>query len=276
MNLIIQGTEIENSDLRALAKLAGASQIERITGEAFRMLDAQPHPEIESFCKQTTLDFAFVPPGKKLADFGLVVMDMDSTLLAIESIDEIADFHGIKAEVAAITQSTMRGEINFAESITRRAALLEGLPESVLQRVYDERLQLSPGAEKMLQCVQSIGIRTMVVSGGFTFFTERIMKRLGLDYAFANTLDIQNGKLTGKVLGNIIGATAKGEILEQKRDELGLSKEQVIAIGDGANDIKMLGAAGVGIAFHAKPVVQAQATYCLNHVGLDGVLNLFE
>jgi len=276
MNLIIQGTEIENSNLRAVAKLAGASQIERITGEAFRMLDAEPHPEIEAFCEETALDFAFVPPGKKLTDFGLVVMDMDSTLLAIESIDEIADFHGVKAEVAAITQSTMRGEINFAESLTRRAALLENLPENALQSVYDERLRLSTGAEKMLQRMQSAGIKTMVLSGGFTFFTERIKKRLGLDYAFANTLDIQNGRLTGHVLGNIIGATGKGEILEQIRNELGLSKEQVIAIGDGANDLKMLDAAGVGIAFHAKPVLQAHATYCLNHAGLDGVLNLFE
>lgn len=276
MNLIIQGTEIENSDLRTLAKLAGASQIERITGEAFRMLDAQLHPEIESFCKETSLDFAFVPPEKKLTDFGLVVMDMDSTLLAIESIDEIADFHGIKAEVAAITQSTMRGEIDFAESLTRRAVLLEGLQESALQRVYDERLQLSAGAEKMLQGMQSAGIKTMVISGGFTFFTERIKKCLGLDYAFANTLDIQNGRLTGRVLGNIIGATGKGEILERVRDQLGLSKEQVIAIGDGANDLKMLAAAGTGIAYHAKPILQAHATYCINHVGLDGVLNLFK
>ncbi len=276
MNLVIQGTEIENSDLRALAKLAGASQIERITGEAFRLLDTRPHPDIEPFCMEASLDFAFVSPGKKLTDFGLVVMDMDSTLLAIESIDEIADFHGIKTEIAAITESTMRGEINFSESLTRRTALLQGLPETTLQQVYDERLRLSPGAEKMLQRMQSVGIRTMVISGGFTFFADRVKTLLGLDYAFANTLDIQDGKLTGRVLGNIIGATGKGEILEQMRDRLGLSKEQVIAIGDGANDLKMLAAAGTGIAFHAKPILQAHATYCINHVGLDGVLNLFQ
>ncbi|MDT8364817.1 MAG: phosphoserine phosphatase SerB [Nitrosomonas sp.] len=276
MNLIIQGAEIENSDLRTLAKFSGANQIERITGEAFRLLDAKPHPEIEPLCKETSLDFAFVPPEKKLTDFGLVAMDMDSTLLSIESIDEIADFHGVKAEVSAITQSTMRGEINFAESLTRRAALLEGLPESALQHVYDERLRLSPGAKKMLHRMKSVGIRTMVISGGFTFFTDRVKTRLGLDYAFANTLDIQNGKLTGLVLGHIIGATGKGEILEQVRNQLGLAKEQVIAIGDGANDLKMLDTAGVGIAFHAKPILQAHATYCINHVGLDGVLNFFE
>lgn len=276
MSLIIQGAEIQNSDLRALAKLAGASQIERITGEAFRLLDAQPHPDIEPLCQEALLDFAFVPPGKKLADFGLVVMDMDSTLLAIESINEIADFHGVKTEVAAITESTMRGEINFAESLIRRTALLQGLPETALQQVYDERLRLSPGADKMLQRLQSVGISTMVISGGFTFFTDRIKTHLRLDYAFANTLDIQNGRLTGRVLGNIIGATGKGEILQRIRDQLGLSKEQVIAIGDGANDLKMLAAAGTGIAFHAKPVLRAQATYCINHVGLDGVLNLFQ
>jgi phosphoserine phosphatase len=276
MNLIIQGLDIQNSDLRAIAKLAGASQIERITGEAFRLLDAQPHPDISGYCDEAELDHSFIQSGIKLTDFALVAMDMDSTLIAIESIDEIADIHNVKPQVSEITQATMRGEINFAESLTRRTALLSGLAQDALQKVYDERLQLNPGAEKMLKKLQALGIKTMVISGGFTFFTERIKARLGLDYAFANTLDIQNGKLTGQVLGNIIGASGKGMVLKQVREALGLRKEQVIAIGDGANDLKMLAEAGIGIAFHAKPVLREKATFSINHVGLDGIINLFE
>jgi phosphoserine phosphatase len=276
MNLIIQGLDIQNSDLRAIAKLAGASQIERITGEAFRLLDAQPHPDISGYCDEAELDHSFIQSGIKLTDFALVAMDMDSTLIAIESIDEIADIHNVKPQVSEITQATMRGEINFAESLTRRTALLSGLAQGALQKVYDERLQLNPGAEKMLKKLQALGIKTMVISGGFTFFTERIKARLGLDYAFANTLDIQNGKLTGQVLGNIIGASGKGMVLKQVREALGLRKEQVIAIGDGANDLKMLAEAGIGIAFHAKPVLREKATFSINHVGLDGIINLFE
>ncbi len=276
MNLIIQGTDIQNSDLRTIAKFTKASQIEQITGEAFRLLDAQPHPDIPQYCDEAKLDYAFVQPGKKLTDFGLVAMDMDSTLLAIESIDEIADMHNVKPQVSAITQSTMRGEISFAESLTRRTALLAGLAQEALQKVYDERVRLSPGAEKMLQRLQAVGIKTMVISGGYTFFTDRIKDRLSLDYAFANTFEIQDGKLTGRVLGNIIGASGKGEILKRIRDELGLGKEQVIAIGDGANDLKMLEESGVGIAFHAKPVLREKATFSINHVGLDGIINLFD
>lgn len=276
MNLIIQGLDVQNSDLRAIAKLARASEIERITGEAFRLPDAQPHPDISGYCDEAELDHSFIQPGIKLTDFALVAMDMDSTLIAIETIDEIADMHNVKPQVSEITQATMRGEINFAQSLTRRTALLSGLAQDALQKVYDEHLQFNPGAEKMLKKLQTLGIKTMVISGGFTFFTERIKARLGLDYAFANTLDIQDGKLTGQVLGNIIGASGKGMVLKQVREALGLRKEQVIAIGDGANDLKMLAEAGIGIAFHAKPVLREKATFSINHVGLDGIIYLFE
>ncbi|SCY79581.1 phosphoserine phosphatase [Nitrosospira sp. Nl5] len=275
MNLIIQGLDIQNHDLRELAKLAGANHIERITGQAFRLENAQRRENVPEYCADAELDYAFVEQTARLSDFGLVAMDMDSTLLAIESIDEIADMHGVKPQVSEITLRTMRGEIVFAESLRQRTALLEGLDQDALQHVYDERVRLSPGAEKMLQRMKSAGLRTMVISGGFTFFTDRIKTKLEFDYAAANTLEIVDGKLSGKVLGEIIGAQGKADMLKRVREELGLKREQVIAIGDGANDLKMLEEAGVSIAYHAKPIVQKKATYTISHVGLDGVVNLF-
>jgi phosphoserine phosphatase len=201
-------------------------------------------------------------------------MDMDSTLITIECIDEIADMQGLKPQVSAITEFAMRGEIDFAESLRRRVALLEGLEEGALQRVYDERLRLNPGAETMLAALKPHGIKTLLVSGGFVFFTERLKLRLGLDYAHANTLEIVNGKLTGRVLGDILDAQAKAEWLVRIRDELELKAEHVIAMGDGANDLKMMAQAGISIAYHAKPVVRSQASYAFNFVGLDGLVNL--
>ncbi|QOJ19691.1 MAG: phosphoserine phosphatase SerB [Gammaproteobacteria bacterium] len=275
MNLIIQGLEINNSDLRELAKLAHADGIERITGQAFRLTNATHSDAVPGYCAEAELDFAFVGADRKLADFRLIAMDMDSTLLAIESIDEIADMQQIKPQVAAITLQTMRGEISFEESLTQRTALLRGLHQDALQQVYDERVKLSPGAERMLQLAKRSGLKTMVISGGFTFFTERIKTKLGFDYAAANVLEIEDNRLTGKVVGDIIGRQGKAHVLRQVCDELGLRREQVIAIGDGANDLDMLTAAGVGIAYHAKPIVKQQATYSIDYVGLDGVTNLF-
>ena len=201
-------------------------------------------------------------------------MDMDSTLISIECIDEIADMQGLKPQVAVITEAAMRGEIDFAESLRRRVALLEGLDEYTLQRVYDERLRLNPGAETLLAGLKQHDIKTLLVSGGFIFFTERLKARLGLDFAHANQLEIMNGKLTGKVLGKIVDAQGKADWLNRIRVELELQPAQVIAMGDGANDLKMMAEAGVSIAYHAKPVVRAQAGYALNFVGLDGVLAL--
>jgi phosphoserine phosphatase len=202
-------------------------------------------------------------------------MDMDSALITIECIDEIADLRGIKPQVAAITASAMRGEIEYHESLRRRLALLEGLDESALLRVYEERLRLSPGAERMLERLRSLGIKTLLVSSGFTFFTERLKYRLSLDYTLSNTLEFKNGKLTGKVLGRIVDAQIKAAKLRELRDGLRLTRDQVIAIGDGANDLAMMAEAGVSIAYHAKPVVREKATYCFDYVGLDGLLNLY-
>ena len=276
MDLIIQGMEVETYDLRELAKLSGASQIERITRNAFRLVDASHQERITSFCHETELDFAFVNKIEKLANFSLVAMDMDSTLVGIESIDEIADMYGIGKQVSEITERTMCGEINFSEALMQRTALLKGLDHSVLEKVYDERLILNPGAEKMLKQMKIAGIRTMLISGGFTFFTNKLKERLGLDYAFANTLEIVNGKLTGKLVGDIIGTQGKGKILKQIRNELGFKKENLIAIGDGANDLPMFAEARISVAYHAKPVAQRNATFAINYVGLDGIINFFQ
>jgi phosphoserine phosphatase len=202
-------------------------------------------------------------------------MDMDSTLISIECIDEIADMVGLKPQVAAITERAMQGELDFAQSLRERVALLKGLSEQDLMRVLNERLKLNPGAKEWIATCKQHNIKTLLVSGGFTFFAERVKEMLDLDYAVSNTLEIIDGKLTGKVLGDIVDAKRKADELAQLRDKLGLTVAQTIAIGDGANDLKMMAAAGVGVAYHAKPVVQAQATFALNHVGLDGVINLF-
>jgi phosphoserine phosphatase len=275
MDLIIQGVEIETSDLRELAKLSGASQIDRITGSAFRLVGASQQEYISSFCLEAELDFAFVNQTENITNFRLLAMDMDSTLVGIESIDEIADMHGIRKQVAELTEKAMYGEINFSDGLKQRAALLKGLDHSALQRVYDERLILNPGAEKMLKQMKNAGIKTILISGGFTFFTDKLKDRLGLDYAFANTLEIINGRLTGNLVGEIMGAQGKGRILKQICNELGFRRENLIAIGDGANDLPMFAEAGISVAYHAKPIVQENATYVINHVGLDGIVNIF-
>ena len=200
-------------------------------------------------------------------------MDMDSTLITIECIDEIADRMDIKREVAAITAAAMRGEIDFAESLTRRVALLSGLPVGELERVYAERLALSPGAERMLEGFKAAGAKTLLVSGGFTFFTDRLKARLDFDAAAANVLEIAGGRLTGRVVPPTFDAQAKAARLTAMRERH--AGGIVIAIGDGANDVPMLQAADVSIAYRAKPVLRAQATYAIDHCGLDAVLNLF-
>jgi len=276
MNLIIQANhDITAVQLKAINGLTGACRAEPISTRAYRLIDAHPHDGVASYCWEEQIDYGYVRPSLKLADFGLLVMDMDSTLITIECIDEIADMYHLKPQVSAITESAMRGEIDFAESLRRRVALLEGLEESALQRVYDERLQLSPGAEIMLAKLREHGIKTLLVSGGFVFFSERLKARLGLDFAHANTLEIVNGKLTGQVLGDILDAQGKADYLVRTRDELASKGKQVIAIGDGANDLKMMTQASVSIAYHAKPVVRSQASYAFNFVGLDGLVNLF-
>lgn len=278
ITLVIQSSpRLDSRELQELAALAGASNIRHITPQCARLEQADPasRDAISACCQTLGYDFAFVDNQLKLADFGLLVSDMDSTLITIECIDEIADMQGIKPQVAAITERSMRGELDFSASLRERVALLAGLPESALEKVYRERLQLSPGAEALLASCKQHGIRFMLVSGGFTFFTERLQQQLGLDYAYANQLEVADGKLTGRVVGEIVDAAAKQRLLIEKRQELGLQPEQVIAMGDGANDLLMLGEAGVGVAYRAKPVVQAKADVAINIMGLDGVARLF-
>ncbi|WP_250538216.1 MULTISPECIES: phosphoserine phosphatase SerB [unclassified Caballeronia] len=279
MNLVIQSpAPISDSHLRPLAALAGSQETRRVDDTLLRLIDADPlqRPDIDAYCGAHGLDYAYVEPNAKLADFGLVAMDMDSTLITIECIDEIADFCGLKAEVAAITEASMRGEIkDFNESLTRRVALLKGLDASALERVYEERLALSPGAERMLEGARAAGLKTLLVSGGFTFFTERLKARLGLDYTRANTLEIVDGKLTGKVVGDIVNADVKARSLIETCAKIGIDPKRAIAMGDGSNDLKMMAEAGLSVAFRAKPVVRQSASVAFNFVGLDGLLRLF-
>ncbi|MBN3758021.1 phosphoserine phosphatase SerB [Paraburkholderia sp. Tr-20389] len=279
MNLVIQSlTPIAAEHHKPLLALSRGAKLSAIDACAVRIDDAAvaQRPDLDVYCGAHALDYAFVEAGRRLTDFGLVAMDMDSTLITIECIDEIADFCGLKAEVAAITEASMRGEIkDFNESLTRRVALLKGLDAGALEKVYEQRLQLSPGAEQMLAGAKAAGMKTLLVSGGFTFFTEKLQARLGLDFARANTLEIVDGKLTGRVLGEIVNADVKARTLREACDKLGIEPTRAIAMGDGSNDLKMMAAAGLSVAFRAKPVVREAASVAFNHVGLDGLLRLF-
>jgi len=278
MNLILQGLDGDSACLERIAALAAPTSITRLGPNAVRceQIAYSPalRPTIEVAAQAAQLDATYMMGQRELAEFKLVAMDMDSTLITIECIDEIADMQGLKPQVAAITEAAMRGELDFSASLTQRVALLEGLDASALQRVYDERLKLSPGAETMLAAVQKAGLKTLLVSGGFTFFTERLKERLGLDYTHANALEIVDGKLTGKVVGGIVDAEEKQRTVERVCKEMGISPSEAIVMGDGANDLKMMGIAGLSVAFRAKPVVRSQADVALNFVGLDGLLNV--
>lgn len=277
MNLVIQGEDVSTPDLKGLHAIARGTSIERISGTAFRITKADPSTReaVAARCADAKLDWGFVREGVKLGQFRLLAIDMDSTLIGIECIDEIADFAGRKAEVAAVTASAMRGEIDWPQSLRRRVAALEGLDESALGRVYAERLRFNPGAEKLIAAARRCRLTTLLVSGGFTYFTDRVREKLGFDHAHSNVLVVEGGKLTGQVTGPLVDAQGKAGHVARLKRELAIGREQVIAIGDGANDLPMLSEAGTSIGYHAKPVVKARADYGIDYVGLDGVLNLF-
>ncbi|MEP7181242.1 MAG: phosphoserine phosphatase SerB [Betaproteobacteria bacterium] len=277
MHLIVQAPEIGAAELASIAERAGAQGIHPLEGggqQAYRLSRVQTRAGVAEFCAAAGIDCAFVPPDLTRDRVRVVALDMDSTLITIECIDEIADMIGIKPQVAAITASAMRGEIDFRESLTRRVSLLAGMSATALERVYAERLQLTPGAERLLAGFAATGAKTLLVSGGFTFFTDRLQARLAIDETAANALEIADGKLTGRLVGNIVDAQVKAARLRAMRARYGHGG-LVVAIGDGANDLPMLRQADISIAYRAKPVVRAEATYAINRCGIDAVLNLF-
>ncbi len=216
----------------------------------------------------------------KLTDFKLAAFDMDSTLINIECIDEIAGAAGRKAEVAAITEAAMRGEItDFKDSLRRRVALLQGVPAQALDEVYAQRLQINPGVETTLAAFKAAGIQLLLVSGGFTFFADRVAARLGFDFSRANVLEIEGGVLTGRLVdqpwGDIVDGAEKKSMLLQTASQLGLAASQTIAVGDGANDLPMMSVAGLSVAYHAKPKVREQAMIQINDGGMDELLGHF-
>jgi phosphoserine phosphatase len=219
------------------------------------------------------------PPPLRLADFRLVAFDMDSTLINIECIDEIAEVVGRKAEVAAITEAAMRGDgIDYSLSLHRRLALLRGVPLSALDAVYTRHLQLNPGVETFVRACQAAGLKTLLISGGFTYFSERIRERLGLDFARANQLDVVDGLLTGTLVprpwGVVVDGAEKRRVLLEVAELMGITPAQTIAVGDGANDLPMMAAAGLSIAYHPKPAVREQAMLSIVEGGMDRALSV--
>lgn len=278
MNLLVQGNTLNSSILQSLARLTGTDAYELIDSCACRFDGKnrlQIAGEVARLCADNALDWAWVPKQRRLSDFGLFVTDMDSTLINIECIDEIADIHGVKSEVAAITESAMRGEIDFRTSLERRVRLLAGLHEQALAKVYAKRLRLNPGAESLMASLKAAHVRTALVSGGFSYFTDHMRRELGFDYAWANELEVVDEHLTGRLVGSVIDAQAKADRLTATRDALGLAPGQVLCCGDGANDIPMFRAAGFGIAYQPKLALREFADCCLDHVGLEGIARLF-
>lgn len=277
-HVILQAPRLMRDDIERLAAVACASGVQELTPTAVRLLGVAPdtQAEVMALAQAARIDAAWLESIQRLADCKLLAMDMDSTLVNIECIDEIAAAVGRKAEVAAITEAAMRGELkDFAESLRRRVALLKGVPQSALEQVFTQRLRLNPGAEALIQTVQKHGIRVVLVSGGFTFFTERLRRGLMLDEAHANTLEIIDGVLTGRILGDIVDGAAKARHVQAAAQALGAAPEQIIVLGDGANDLPMMALAHYSVAYRAKPVVRAQARFALDVSPLDAVLNWF-
>jgi phosphoserine phosphatase len=283
MDLVIQSSDLPSDAVDAFSVACIARRVQRKVNSA-RLGDI--HDDADTRAAAAALaaywkcDAAFVAPDLKLTDFRLLALDMDSTLIDIESLDELAAYAGKGKEVAAITEAAMRGEIaDYRESLRRRVAMLADTEASLLERVYERKLRLNDGAEGLIRTCQSAGLKTLLVTGGFTFFTERMKRRLGFDFTRSNELEIADGRLTGRVTGpgggEIVDAEGKAQAVRDACAEIGCAATRSIVIGDGANDLKMMALAGLSVAFRAKPVVAQQAAQALNYSPLDGVLAWF-
>ncbi len=281
-DLVIQGPALSPE---ALDTFKVVCLPERITwyGRAARCVavrdDAETRKAVQGLSDFWKLDHAFVDPGLTLSDFRLLALDMDSTLVNIETLDEVAAYAAKGAEVAAITEAAMRGEIDYKQSLRRRVAMLKGTDAGLLARVYDEKLALNPGAERVVARCKRAGLKTLLATGGFTFFTERIRTKLNIDFTRSNELIVADGVLTGEVTGpnggEIVDADGKAQAVRDACVEIGCPTFKAIVIGDGANDLKMMQLAGISVAYRAKPTVRKQAMYALDYTGLDGVLTWF-
>lgn len=238
-------------------------------------LTAEARLAMREIAANHNADLAFLASGFRPTDVKVLAMDMDSTLINIECIDELADFAGKKAAVSEITEATMRGEIkDFKESLHRRVALLAGVPAQVLESVYQERLRPNPGAYELILGANQRGLHTLLVSGGFTFFTEKLQQELGFTQTQANTLEVIDGKLTGKIIGRIVDGAAKAAYLDEACALMNCHKKNAITMGDGSNDLPMMHGSGISIAYHAKPIVKEKADAAFDRVGLDAALLL--
>ncbi len=272
MNTII----LHSQDLTIAKKIShqldGAEIESRVSH--FRIQTSQS-PNLVELRQAFNVDLNYLPKAFDFSSAALFVSDMDSTLISIECIDEIADFANLKPQVADITERAMQGEIDFNSSLIERVSLLKGLDIDVLGKVYDQRLEVNPGGKELIQFFKSENIKSAVVSGGFTYFTDQLAKDIGLDHARANTLKIENDQLTGEVQGSIVNATAKAEFVKELCQHYQISTKQVVVAGDGANDLEMMNVAGLSVAYHAKEIVAQQADIAINLGGLDKIIDFF-
>ena len=279
MNLVLQGPALSKADIDAVADGARPAAIVPLNEKAARLSGATPHDSIAKICEARRIDYAWMEPGRRFADLGLLAMDMDSTLITIECIDELGAMAGRGAEIAAITEAAMRGEIaDYQESLRRRVALLEGTKESVLEDVYRQKLRLTAGAEELLASCRKHGVKTLLVSGGFTYFSDHVRDLLKLDYTRSNVLEIADGALTGRMVdqpwGDICDGAEKRRALLQACERLGIAPGQAIAVGDGANDLPMMAACGLSVGFDAKAPVRDEASVLLDIRDLSRILEL--
>ena len=280
MKLLVQSSHSFQSHLEEISKILGqaiASQYQLIDDNAaIYEIEEDLPKDLKNQLHLKHIDFAILDHYKALNEFSLCVMDMDSTLISIECIDEIADMCGKKEDVALITKSAMNGDIDFSQSLIKRVSLLEGLGEEMLFRVIQERLKFNEGTQAWIEACRKNNITTVLVSGGFDYFADHVKNKLGIDVAISNQLEIKDKKLTGRVLGRIVNDEVKAQTVREFKAKLHIDQSKTIVIGDGANDLKMLAEAEYSIAYHAKPIVQEKSRFKFNHSDFNGVLNLFK